>query len=290
MPEAPATERAAPEQAAPEQAAFPQPHTEIVFDSAGVRIHTFTAPEAFLANSTHIIETPNALVVVDGQFVVPFAAAFRQYADALGKPIERVFLSHAHVDHFFGVGAAFSDVPVFAPAGTIALLTRSGEAMRADRATQYGPLVPESIVIPQHEATAGRETIDGVDYDIEIVANAECDEQLLITLPDLGVTIAQDLIYSGAHVYITPDPAAWISVLERLRNSASTVFLAGHGPVADAAEVQRNIDYLTFAHRTFTATTDPEQFKAAILAAYPQRTGAVLLDICVPRLYGAASD
>ncbi|MBT8227809.1 MAG: MBL fold metallo-hydrolase [Dactylosporangium sp.] len=269
---------------------LPPPSAGVVFDRDGLRIHTFTAPEAFLANSTHIIETANALVVVDGQFVVPYARAFRAYADGLGKPIERVFLSHAHVDHFFGLGAAFADVPIHAPAQTIATLDREGESLRVERAQQYGPLVPDRIVMPQHAVIPGVETIDGLKYELAVVAGAECGAQLVITLPDIAVTVAQDLIYSGAHVYVTRDTQNWISTLGLLAESASTLFLAGHGPVADTAEVRRTIDYLTFAQQTLATAADPQAFKAALLAAYPERTGAVILDICVPRLYAETSE
>jgi len=59
-----------------------------------VRIHTFVSSFAYgnIANATHIIETKNQLVLVDGQFLVPYARAFRSYADSLGKPIERLYL------------------------------------------------------------------------------------------------------------------------------------------------------------------------------------------------------
>ncbi len=265
--------------------ALPQARHEVVLDRDGVRVHTFTAPPEFLANSTHIIETEHCLVLVDGQFVVPYATEFRAYADSLGKPIERLFLSHGHVDHFFGIGAAFTDVPVAAPASTIALLREQGEQMRAQRAAQYGPLVPARIVVPQHQVEPGPFVIDGVNYLAETVHNAECDEQLVLRLPDLAVTIVQDLVYSGAHLYLTRDVDNWVAVLHRLAGSDSELFLAGHGPVADLAEVEANIEYLHCAQRTLAGTTDPGRYKQEILAAYPDRTGAAILDIYLPRLY-----
>lgn len=272
----------------PEQQQLPPLETRVVVNTDGVRIHTCTAPEAFLANSTHIIETENSLVLVDGQFVVPYANQFRRYADSLGKPIERVFLSHAHVDHFFGLGAAFGDVPIAAAAATTALLREHGEEMRAEEAQQYGPLVPDRIAIPQLTVTPGIDVIDAVKYEIDVVAAAECDAQLLIRLPDFGVTVVQDLVYSGAHLYVTRQAGHWISVLQGLADSGSEMFLAGHGPPANRAEVHRNIEYLEFAERTLVANSDPQAYQAAMLAAYPQRTGAAVLDIYVPRLYGRA--
>ena len=81
-----------------------------------VRIHSFISSftDNNIANATHIIESANKLVLIDGQFLAPYAAKFRQYADSLGKPIDRLFLSHRHPDHWFGLGPAFSDVPVYA--------------------------------------------------------------------------------------------------------------------------------------------------------------------------------
>jgi glyoxylase-like metal-dependent hydrolase (beta-lactamase superfamily II) len=268
---------------------LPTPEHRVVFDRDGVRIHTFTAPDEFLANSTHIIETERALVLVDGQFVVPYAAAFRQYADDLDKPIERLYLSHAHVDHFLGVGAAFADVEVAAAAGTIDTIRDHGEAMRADQAARYGPLVPEHIVAPTRMASPGVDAIDGLKYEIDVVSGAECDTQLVITLPDLGVIVAQDLIYSGAHLNVAPDTCRWTEVLHGFLQSGATLFLAGHGPVADAAEVQRNIDYLAVAKQAYAALDTPAEFRAAMLAAYPGRSCAALLDSYAPRLYQARS-
>ena len=88
----------------------------VVKRAGDVRIHTFVASFAYsnIANATHIIETRNQLVLVDGQFLVPYARAFRDYADSLGKPIERLYLSHRHPDHWFGLGTAFSDVAISA--------------------------------------------------------------------------------------------------------------------------------------------------------------------------------
>jgi glyoxylase-like metal-dependent hydrolase (beta-lactamase superfamily II) len=265
---------------------LPLPDSRVVLDRDGVRVHTFTAPDAFLANSTHIIETANSLVVIDGQFVVPYATAFRAYADDLGKPIDRLYLSHAHVDHFLGIGAAFADVDVYAAAGTIDVLATHGETMRAERAARFGYLVPAHIVVPEHVVTPGVDVVDGLKYVTDVVGDAECGTQLVLTLPDLGVTVAQDLVHSGMHLPVTPDTVHWAETLHLMRESGSTLFLAGHGGVADAAEVQRNIDYLAVARQVHATASGPEQYRATMLADYPARSGAALLDVYVPRLYG----
>ena len=63
------------------------PIVMVVKQVGDVRIHTFVSSFEYsnIANATHIIETKNQLVLVDGQFLVPYARAFRDYADSLGK-------------------------------------------------------------------------------------------------------------------------------------------------------------------------------------------------------------
>ena len=122
----------------------------VVKQTGDVRIHTFVSSFAYdnIANATHIIETKNQLVLVDGQFLVPYATAFRDYADSLGKPIERLYLSHRHPDHWFGSGTAFSDITIYALPETMSFIQEHGEASRSDH-WKLGDLVPDQIVVPQ---------------------------------------------------------------------------------------------------------------------------------------------
>jgi glyoxylase-like metal-dependent hydrolase (beta-lactamase superfamily II) len=269
---------------------LPEPIIQVVKDTGDVKIHTFISAEAFLANATHIIESPNALVIVDGQFVVPYAMQFRGYANSLGKPIERVYLSHNHPDHFFGMGAAFDDVEIYALPETIAFLEQSGEEIRASRAAIYGPFVADKVVIPGNAVSAGTEVVDGVTYEHVVNTDAETDFQLALKLPDQGVYITQDLLYSGQHIYITPNLDHWISILEGLESSEYEIFLPGHGKPADKEEVRNSIKYLQFAKKAHAEAADAEAFKAALLEAFPERSGAAIFDIYLPYLYGGGSE
>ena len=266
---------------------LPPPVIKVVKQAGYVKIHTFISPEAFLANATHIIEGPTELVIIDGQFVVPFAMGFRAYADSLGKKINRVYLSHEHPDHFFGISAAFRDVPVYALQETIDFLKEHGEEIRKSRAAVYGGFVPASLVMPTHVAKAGKEVIDGVTYEVEILMDGEVKTQMGIGLPDLHTYVIQDLVYSGGHIYIhdLKDTVGWIGILERLVDSNYTTFLPGHGDVADKKELRANIAYLKKAVKIAKASTDFESYKAAILAAFPKRSGAAIIDIYGPNLF-----
>ncbi|MFF9815381.1 MBL fold metallo-hydrolase [Streptomyces sp. NPDC014006] len=256
-----------------------------------VRVHTFVASFAYsnIANATHIIETRNQLVLVDGQFLAPYARAFRDYADSLGKPIERLYLSHRHPDHWFGLGTAFTDIPVYALSETMTFVREHGEDSISDHG-KLGDLAPDRIVVPKQVASPGEETIDGVRYVFDRVTDTEIDYILTIRLPETGVYFAQDLIYSGTHLYLTTHMDHWTRVLQEMLVSDYELFMPGHGLPADKNEVARNIEYLAAARQAIGNGLTGEAFKNFMLQRYPERKCPGIFDIYLPRLFGGASD
>lgn len=270
---------------------LPDPIAMVVKRAADVRIHTFVAVFTGdnIANATHIVEGPTSLVLVDGQFLAPYARQFRAYADGLGKPIERVYLSHRHPDHWFGLGTAFADVPIHALAETIEFLAEHGEDSRADH-WKLGGLLPDQIVVPKEVAEPGSETIDGITYVLGKVADTEIDFALTIGLPELGVYFAQDLIYSGTHLYLTKHLRGWEAILREMLTSDYDLFLPGHGFPADKNEVARNAEYLAAAGQAAAEGLSGDAFREFLLHRYPERRCPGIFDIYIPRLFGGASD
>ncbi|NPE22770.1 MBL fold metallo-hydrolase [Fusibacter sp. A1] len=256
--------------------------------SEEVRIHTFICPEDFLSVATHVIEGPNKLIVVDGQLVNYYAHAFRKYVDDIGKPIERVYLSHDHPDHFFGLSAAFYDLPIYALPETIDSLIESGETIRSELKHIFGEGVPDFIVIPEHKVGLDDQLIDGIRFSFDRVTDAEVKFQLVIKLPDYGVTILQDLLYSGSHVYIESTALEnWTDYLEEMATHEKMLFMPGHGEPADHKEVLANIDYIkTVVGLAIKYQPDVAAYKAAVLELYPDRMAPQIIDIYGPRLFG----
>ena len=268
-----------------------RPIRMVVKQVGPVRLHTFISSFADdnIANATHIIESDRSLVLVDGQFLVPYATQYRSYADSLGKPIERVYLSHRHPDHWFGLGAAFSDTDIYALPETIAFLKEHGADSRDDH-WKMGELAPDKIVVPQGVVAPGEETIDGVTYVFDKVTDTEIDFLLTIRLPELGVHIVQDLIYSGTHLYLTQDMGHWIEVLEEMLVSEDDLFLPGHGLPAGKNEVARNVEYLSAARQAVGNGLTGDAFKTLMLQRYPDRKCPGIFDIYLPRLFGGARE
>jgi glyoxylase-like metal-dependent hydrolase (beta-lactamase superfamily II) len=272
------------------------PMRQIVRRAGDVRIHSFISSFEYddLANATHIIESKNKLVLIDGQFLTPYAKQFRAYADSLSKPIDRLYLSHRHPDHWFGLGTAFEDVSVYALEETIDFIKRKGEATRQDHLAKLQDLAPDKILLPQNVVEPGKCVIDGVTYLLDKVVDTEIDFLLTIRLPELGIYIAQDLIYSGTHLYLygaelysTDAIARWRQVLQDMLDSDYDLFLPGHGFHADKAEVARNSEYLAAAKQAIDSGLKGGAFRDFMKSRYPERKCAGIFDIYLPRLFGS---
>ena len=95
-------------------------------------------------------------MIFDAQFLVPYATEARAYVDSLNKPIDRIIITHSHPDHFYGMTAAFADIPGYALAKTKAVITNIGPKMLANNKKNMGDLVPDKVVAPTNEIEPGR--------------------------------------------------------------------------------------------------------------------------------------
>ena len=250
-------------------------------------LHTFVSPENSFQVTSHIIETENGLVVVDTQFVPALAEEVYAYARQLGKPILRVIISHAHPDHFIG-SKVFGDVPVYASQATRDFIRSAGQAA----IDQYK--MGTQAVVPTHLVEPGEEVVDGLSYKYQLVSSAEAEEHLLIVLPEIGVIIAQDLVYNRVHLYLGIQQfAGWRKAVEGLESlNGYDLILAGHGLPATSAVYAEMKIYLEAAQKAFRGTATPKSVKETLEQAFPEFGSVGLLHLGVDHAFarsGAAA-
>src|SRR5260370_21130587 len=64
-----------------------------------VKIHSYLSPADGFHVNTQMIEGPTAVVIFDGQLLLPYADEVASYLQNLRKPGARIILSHAHTHH-----------------------------------------------------------------------------------------------------------------------------------------------------------------------------------------------
>src|SRR5271154_4533592 len=118
----------------------------LVSQFGSVKIHSYLSPADGLQVNTQMIEGPTAVVIFDGQLLLPYADEVASYVQTLGKPVDRIILSHAHTDHWSGLQVLterFPDARVFALDGIADQLHARGQ--------------PDSIASARYTMTGSRQ-------------------------------------------------------------------------------------------------------------------------------------
>jgi glyoxylase-like metal-dependent hydrolase (beta-lactamase superfamily II) len=245
-----------------------------------VKIHTVVAPPEMFSNTTHIIELPHQLIIVDGQFYAPYAEQARALAESLHKPITRFYISHDHPDHYLGFGDAFPKVAVYALQETKEGIEKNGQQALAQRQAQFGGIIAKSLNMPTHVQKVGTEVIDGVTFVFEKSVDNEAAVSLVIKLPEAKAYIAQDIVYNKTHLFISGSTAGWRKALAKVEHEPQyTLILPGHGLPTDRSVLQADVRYLDLVDKLLAEPLSKEDYKAKLLAAYPDYGGVHLIDI-----------
>jgi glyoxylase-like metal-dependent hydrolase (beta-lactamase superfamily II) len=263
------------------------------------KIHTLMV--APLASTVHIVETAEGLVVVDAQQFVPGAKEVIAYVRSLNKPVRRLIISHAHPDHWLGLGEW--DIPASSlPEIKNAVNGEEGAfiyRVRKEGIPPYralGALLSERKGTIENELREGTEKIIGLDFVFEKVVNGEADVQLLIKLPELKTLIVQDLMFNNMHHFIGQNRVAadalptfdgWIAAMRKIKseNPNTELVLVGHGPPTGPAAIDETINYVVKAKEVFRKAKDGGELRTTMEAAFPGLGGVQFIDISSRYLY-----
>lgn len=269
--------------AALNQGMVPMTHGSMtVTEFKNSKIHSYQSPNLTGCVTTHIIETPERLILVDGQRSVIYGQEIRTYAESLGKPIDRMIISHLHPDHWFGA-YQFRDVPVHSLKETQGEIDQLGEFFIEISKPSLGEHVPPEKVVPDVLIPNGfSETIDGVTLQYSHVTDAESDNMLTVFLPNEKVLIAQDLLYNNCHLFCGHGNfQGWQKSLKDMRNDTSfDLVLPGHGANTGSRQaIDDALIYLEFVESTYAKVGTGDELKAAIVERYPSYLAESLVDI-----------
>lgn len=183
-----------------------------------------------VSNAT-IVDLGGATLVVDTFMTMEAAEVLAAESRRLtGRDAHLVVNTHWHVDHVRGNGA-FGGAPVV---GT--------QRMRDQIAASSGdfPVVLPDVLMGDRLDLVGERRATILGY-----GPGHTDGDLFVHLPDDGVVVAGDLVWTGFHPK-TDDgyPAAWAAVLDRIAELSPTQVVPGHGEVGALADVVAMAGYL----------------------------------------------
>jgi hypothetical protein len=258
-----------------------------------VKIHSYLSPADGLQVNTQMIEGPTAVVIFDGQLLLPYADEVASYAQTLGKPVDRIILSHAHTDHWSGLQVLterFPDARVFALDGVADQVRVRGPARLDSLRRIYGDKVATKVTVPTETITEGLQRIDGVTYDFKRFVDAESDLQLAALLPEQKVLMAFDLVFSpDEHAFTVVDHFDhWMIILESLKTlQGYDTITIGHDTPVHRSAIDSTITYVKRAKEIHAASANAKTYSDSLKAAFPDLQQAGFVDLSASYLYAA---
>lgn len=210
----------------------------------GVWVWLQPGGESGVSNAA-VVADDDGLTIIDTLMVRSQWQPFAEAVAALGRPVKRVVLTHAHVDHVGGTGQ-FRNAAVYATRITSDLLDG---AMPIDAYKAFMPAFAEEFDdLAEIGTRPVSHLVDGAAQltpRVELLpANGHTPGDLMVLVEDADVLFAGDLCFFG----VTPlafqgDPATWADMLDVITELAD-VIVPGHGPVGGARELRDLQTYL----------------------------------------------
>lgn len=220
-----------------------------------------------------LLVSPRGALWIDTPYDTVLAGQFLAESTKLlpaGVSIDRVIVTHANGDHFWGAGV-LPDAEIIAtrearehihyeptPQQQHALVNGSdpATALGAYLGRHFGPfdwsqtdpVRPTTYFTGELELTLG-------EYPVRITSlpSAHTTGDLMVHLPAQGVVFSGDIIFSSTPQQPGDHPIHWagplsnvIAACERVLDTGAETVVPGHGPVLDRAGVRDHIVYLEY--------------------------------------------
>lgn len=269
--------------------------TAAAADPLEVKVFT-AAPTGFLVTSTIVSGSKDA-VLIDAQF--DLADAHRLVAELLEsrKNLTTIYITHAHPDHYFGLGVihdAFPKAKIVALPATVAEIKKTWQAKVKYWEPMYGALVPQKVPVPT--ALAGT-SIDLEGQTLEIHGGLQGDkhDSTYVWIPSAKTVVAGDTVFRNIHVWTADstaaDRTAWTKTLDEIAALKPTQVIAGHKDAkADNAPagIEQTRQYLKDFDAAVASSKTAADAEAKVKAKYKDLPLDVILHIGAGAQYPAA--
>jgi glyoxylase-like metal-dependent hydrolase (beta-lactamase superfamily II) len=236
----------------------------------------------WVPTSATLIYGPRNAVLVDAFLTVEQAHALVEWVAASGKNLTRIYITHGHGDHFFGVGTLLERFPrarAIATPGVVAVMRQQAapEFVTTFWNARYPGQIPERLVIAD-ELEGHVIDLEGHDLVATDLGHTDTDHTTCLHVPSVGLVAAGDAAYNDVHLYLVESNAQgrseWISALDTIEALHPRAVIAGHKkPENDDSPriIEETQQYIRDFDRLAESTTTARALYDTMLALYPER-------------------
>jgi glyoxylase-like metal-dependent hydrolase (beta-lactamase superfamily II) len=250
-----------------------------------IAIQRLSASEPGAWSNSYLISDGREALLFDVFQLRSDARKLADSVEASGKRLSKVWISHAHPDHFLQLDVIidrFPEVEVLTTPNVLDDLKADGPWMFELLQGKLGPEGPDRLIEPTSIDT-DRLSVGGMEMDVVEYGPGEAKHHACLVLADRRAIVASDLVYNGAHLYLQEQRLEdWLVRLGELEDLAARRGLStihpGHGPAGGLSLIQGTREYLEAFARAIE-TGSAASAREAILSQFPDHHVQQFLEV-----------
>jgi glyoxylase-like metal-dependent hydrolase (beta-lactamase superfamily II) len=253
-----------------------------------IRALVFTSPAhnvmggrgTFSPTTSTLLVGGSESVLVDAQFIDSDIAALGDLIEETGTRLTTIYATHAHADHYLGIGALIERFPGARPLatpGVVDAIKDTLEVQKAQWSALFGDAAVKPTVLPEPMADDVID-LEGTELRAIEVGQGDIRPSTVLHVPAIDTVVSGDVVYNQIHAMLglsgPEEWQDWIESVNRVEQLKPTTIVAGHKkPEASDQDVAAMLDdtrsYIAdFAELARTAQ-DEDELVAGMLAKYP---------------------
>jgi glyoxylase-like metal-dependent hydrolase (beta-lactamase superfamily II) len=235
----------------------------------------------FSPTTATLLTGPTEAVLVDTLFLADDVERLAERVDATGRTLTTIYITHAHVDHYFGLESLLARFPTargVALPSVVAAIEATHEASRDQARQWFAGKALDCAVLP--EPLDGEViTLDGQELRPIEVGQGDIAPSTILHVPSIDAVVAGDVVYNGVHQMLAlsgPDEwPRWIESVDAIAALEPRTVVAGHKrPELPDDDLQAILDGTRDYIRAFTeelaGTDDARQLVARMQERFPE--------------------
>lgn len=238
------------------------------------KIHRMESRTAGVPVNAYLIEGERHVVAIDGTLTVSGGRELRRVVAEIGKPLAAVLVTHAHPDHYAGIGELVGDgaVPIIATAGVRAVIERDDAIKNQILSPMFGDEWPARRILP-NELAEPAQTLRFGELQLAVIdlgPGESPHDSVWLLADDRRNVFLGDQGYGRMHCYLADGFwQEWLANIRRLREELpiDVTLHPGHGGPLRLAELEWQVNYIeTFVNAVQEADwSSPDDAKAEVV-------------------------
>ncbi len=242
-------------------------------------LKVFFSDESGFAVASVIVMGKKDAALIDTQWSL--SNGHRVAAEILetGKQLKTIYITHAHPDHYFGLGPiieAFPGAKVIALPAVARTINKQMFGKIDHWMNIIGPTNVPIKAINIEPMTKNYFELEGQRIEIIPEIMGDLKYNTVVWIPSIKTLYGSDVLFNQAHPFTceitTEERKQWIRDIERLEKMGAAVVIPGHqkpGMPFDASSFKFTKDYLIATEEELAKTKDTGAFFYAMALRFP---------------------